>query len=154
MILTHIFLRDGCRWVWQWLSPAARLALPRVTALALACGGPTTRLPAASAPVSVPPVERPRHTERAAQGVYLPTVWRSEDVSPSILVYLPPAPIDLRPAVAPDDLAFIPARYEVEDHHGHGGDRVPVSDVPEPSSLVILAAVGLLAVRKREPSDG
>lgn len=145
MRLVHVFLRGPCRWVWQWLSPTARIALPRVTALALACGGPTARLPAEPVLAPTPAHERP---------VAPPVVWRDAP-SPSILVYLPPR-VDVRPAVAPDtfyipgSLLNIPgatSRY-VEHRYGDHDHALPVSDVPEPPSLAMMAALGVLAVRK------
>lgn len=158
MILTHVFLRGPCRWVWQWLSAAKWAALPRVTALALACGGPTTWLPAE--PVPVPQ----RHTERGTEAIYLPPVWQSAPIpsqspvdvpyaTPSILVFLPPSPVDLRPAVAPDDLSDMraPARYEAEDHgRDHGRSDTPRSDVPEPGTLALLlvGVAGIAAGRR------
>lgn len=149
MILTHIWDRIHCVWRWRVLTYAARIALPRVTALALACGGPTTRLPAEPALAPPPAHERP---------VAPPVVWRDAP-SPSILVYLPPPPrVDVRPAVAPDDDRAIwtpvfpgkPNAYEVDMpkllNYGHPPtDPVFGSDVPEPGTLALLL-VGLVGV--------
>lgn len=87
MILTHVWDRIGCRWVWRLITRAHWTALPRVAGLGLACGGGMVALPAS--PPVLEPVPR---AVPVALGVPVP--------SPSILIFLPPErmPVDrIRP---------------------------------------------------------